>query len=338
MMRRQLFAVLAILIASCSRLPVQDEVTIEFSNDSDLVNVTAETRFELKPANADIRKRIDTARELAQSGTDAWSMRFGRLSPESERVTLQRTHGALERVTRSVRIPSDDLPRVFSDVSVTMNVTRGEGWSELAIYPGASSRATRERQRKFDEELSAWSTDVASYFTAVRHLYQYLDENPGRAEYVFAAVLAGKEQDPPPVTEDEKPLVDGVVEAMVTIAERMDQQNAQAQTFSESADLIFNPFPARVTVKVPGEVLASEGFGKELVIEPVDLLKTVGSLEGRWISPDPLAALLRDEIPTPQQLAAMPRRAAVVSSARDVTTALREQLARPRAYVVRWRD
>src|SRR5215208_3333859 len=71
-----------VLIASCTRLPVQDEVTIEFSNDSDLVTVTAETRFELQPANAGIRKRVDTARELAQSGTDAWSMRFGRLSPE----------------------------------------------------------------------------------------------------------------------------------------------------------------------------------------------------------------------------------------------------------------
>jgi hypothetical protein len=219
-----------------------------------------------------------------------------------------------------------------------MNVTRGEGFSELAIYPGASSRATREQQRKFEEELDAWSAEVARYFTAVRHLYRYLDENPGRAQYVFAALIAGKDEDAPPVTEDEQPLLDEVVEAMVAIGNRLERQNAQAQTLTEWADLIFNPFPARVTVKVQGEVLASEGFGKDLVIEPVDLLKTVGSLEGRWISPDPLAALLRDEIPTPQQLAAMPRRAAVVSSARDVTTALREQLARPRAYVVRWRD
>jgi hypothetical protein len=33
-----------VFIASCTRLPVQDEVTIEFSNDTDLVTVTAETR------------------------------------------------------------------------------------------------------------------------------------------------------------------------------------------------------------------------------------------------------------------------------------------------------
>lgn len=331
-------ALCALLLFACTNPPVQDDVTIQFSDDSDLVTVTAETRFEMKPANDQVRKRVDTAREAAQANADAWSMRFGRLTPESERVTLQRSRGALERVTRSVTIASDDLPRVFSDVSITMNVIRGDGWREFSIYPGTSGRATREQQRHFDEELTAWSRDVARYFAAVRHLYRYLDDNPGRAKYVFAALIAGKDEDRPPVLEDEQPLVDAVTDSMVKIAEKMDEQNARAETFAESADLIFNPFPARMTVRVPHDPISSEGFTKDLTIEPVDLLKSVASLEGKWLSPDPLAQLIQENVPTPEQLAAMPRKAEPVTSASEIATALREKLTRPRAYVVRWRD
>ena len=172
-MRRALPSVLCalLLFVACTRPPVQDEVTIEFAEDSDIVTVTAQTTFEMKPANDQIRKRVDAAREAAQTNNDEWSVRFGRLAPMSERVTLQRKYRALESVTRSVTIASDDLPRVFSDVSITMNLVRGDGWRELSIYPGTSGRATREEQRRFDEELNAWSRDVARYFTAVRHLY-----------------------------------------------------------------------------------------------------------------------------------------------------------------------
>lgn len=339
-MRRAL-VVLLLFVFACANPPVQDTVTIQFSDDSNLVTVTAETRFEMKPANDQVRKRVDAAREAAQANVDAWSMRFGRLTPESERVTLQRTKGALERVTRSVTIASDELPRVFSDVAITMNVVRGDGWRELSIYPGTSGRATREQQRQFDEELTACSRDVSRYFAAVRHLYSYLDDHPGRAKYLFAAIIAGKDEDRPPVLDDEKPLVDAVVDSMLMIAERMDEQNARAETFAESADLIFNPFPARMVVRVPHDPVTTEGFAKgskELVIEPVDLLLTIASLEGKWISPDPIAELTAEQAPTADQLAAMPRKAEPVASSSEIAAALREKLARPRAYIVRWRD
>lgn len=338
-MRRWL-ALALLVVAACARSPVQDEVTIEFPAEGETVLVTAETKFELNPRSAEIRKRVDAAREAAVSGTDAWSVRFGRLTPETERVTFQRNQGALETVTRSARIPADELHRVFSDVAITVHVQRGDGWRELAMYPGVSSRATREQQRRFDDALSTWSADIARYFTAVRHLYSYLDDQPGRARYVFAAIL-NRDENQPGVTEDEAPLVEAVADAMVKIADRMDRQDSSAESFAESADLMFNPFPARMTIRVPGEVLAVEGFEKaekELVIEPVDLFKAVAALEGRWISPDPLAALLREEEPNAGEIAEKPRTAIPVTSSTDVTRALREQLARPRSYVVRWRE
>ena len=121
----------------------------------------------------------------------------------------------------------------------------------------------------------------------------------------------------------------------------MDQRNDRAESFAEAADLIFNPFPARMVVRVPGDVVSVEGFEKSkdaFVIEPIDLFKAIAGLEGRWITPDPLAALLKDESPAPEQMALVPRKAETPKSASEVASALRAQLARPRNYVVRWRD
>ena len=336
MMRRRLLLALLLIVCACGRPPVQDEVTIQFGRDADFVSVTAETRFELQPKTPDAQKRVEAARDAAQHGLDAWTARFSRLAPESETVTMKRERGALERVTRSIVIPPDDLPRVFSDCAFTVFAKRGE----LTFYPGTSTRATREQQRRFDEELDAWSEDVTRYFRAVRVLYQYLDDQPGRAKYVFAALVAGKDE-ATTVLEDEQPLVDAVLAAEEKVAERMDAQTGRAESFAEMADLLYNPFPARMVVRLPSAPYAVEGFTKannDVVIEPVELLKVVSGLEGRWISPDPLANLIRDEIPTPEQLAAMPRKAEPVTSAGDVAAALREQLVRPRVYTVRWRD
>lgn len=330
-------ALCALLLASCG-IPVLDEVTIEPSKDSDTILVTAWTKFELRPANEHIRARVDAARAAALSNTDAWSMRFSRLDPEEEQVAYAKSRGALERVTRSARIRSDELQQLFSDANITVDVLRGEGWRELTFYPGTSGRATREQRQRFDEALAAWSDSVAHYFVAVDHLYSYLDERPQRDRYVLAAVL---DEENAAVTEDEQPLVDAVRRAMEEIAGRMDQEETRADTFAEEADLVFNPFPARITVRPPGDVLASEGFTSQkgaLTIEPVDLFGAIAALEGQWISPDPLAALLRDEQPTAIELAKQPRHSRPIVSSTEVAKAIRDQLTRPRTYRVRWRE
>ena len=57
---------------------------------------------------------------------------------------------------------------------------------------------------------------------------------------------------------------------------------------------MFDPFPARLTITVDGQVLESQGF----LAEPrfferanVDAWNALKSLEGRWISPDLVTAL-----------------------------------------------
>ncbi len=341
---RKLAAALLLVAAGCAKFPVSDEVKIEFRSDTKSVLVTADTTFELKPSNDETRARIENARSAAQSGTDPWSLRFSRLTPELERVTWQKDHGVLERVTHFASIPDDDLQRLFADTNVTVDVISGDGWRELRFYPGTSSRATREQQRRFASQLTTWSGAVTRYFTAIDHLYTRMNENPGRARYLFAAILHEKREDgsDPVVTEEEQPFVDDVEEAMDDIAKRMDEQEGRASTFAEEADLVFNPFPAHISVSVPGDVLSTEGFGSQtngtFLIEPVDLVASIAALEGKWITPDPLAALLREEIPTSEELAKMPRRSRTLVPAGSVAEAIREQLARPKAYAVRWRE
>lgn len=342
-MRKRIAALLMLLAASCAQFPVTDEVKVDFTGEPGRVLVTAETTFQLQPRSDEARARIDIARAAAQSGTDAWALRFARLHAEEERVTHQTRRGVLERVTRVVDIPDDELQQVFADTSVTVDVVNGDGWRELRFYPGTSARATREQQRRFASELSAWSALVARYFTAVHHLYAYMDENPGRAQYLFAALMNEKREDGslPVVAEEEQPLIDDVEHAMDDVGARMDEQEGRAATFEEEADLVFNPFPARITINLPGDVLSTEGFAAQkdhtLVIEPVSLFAAIAGLEGKWITPDPLAVALREQSPTSEEWAAMPRHSTAIVSASSVAEAIREQLARPKAYVVRWR-
>lgn len=322
-MRTRLGALALLLLAACARPPVRDEVTVQFFEEGSEIAVTAVTSFD----HGSMSRRVEAARTAALAGLDPWSVRFARLSPQSEEVTFTKHRGELERVTRSIRIPADDLQRIFSDTSVTVSLIDGEGWRELTFYPGSSSRASREQTAHFESQLNTWSNDVARYFTAIDHLYDYLDENPHRAKFVFAALV--NEQDAA-VLEDEEPLVTAVVAAMETIAERMDAAETESMSFAEEADLIYNPFPARLTVRVPRE--------KDLVIEPVDLFKAIAALEGKWVTPDPLAALLKEESPTAEQLAALPRQSRTVINGGEIAGAIREQLAQPRSYSIRWAE
>ncbi|HEY0140049.1 MAG TPA: hypothetical protein VGF48_04080 [Thermoanaerobaculia bacterium] len=340
-MRKPIAIALLLVAAACARPPVEDEVAIVFSNERETATVTARTTFQLQPRNDAERSRIDAARTAALAGTDGWTVRLSRLSPESDRITFERSRGQLERVIRTAVVPASEIERLFADASIGVQLVSGDGYRELHFYPAASGRASREQQRHFNDALDLWSRDVARYFTALHHVYAYLNDQPQRARYVFASLLGEKGSDgaPPAVLEEEQPLVDAVTDAMDRIGTRMDENEQRAHSFAEEADLIYNPFPARVTVQVPGEVIAREGFtttDNGVAVEPVELFESIASLEGKWVRPDPLAALLRDDKLKAEDLARLPRESEPMVSATEVAEAIREQLARPRTYRIRW--
>lgn len=337
-------AIVAALAAACGRQPVIEDVRIEFSDSADDVVVTADTRFEMKPANDDVRRRVEAARAAASSGNDPWAVRFANVHASADSTYLQRERGVLARLTRSVTIPPDDLQLVFADTNVTVRTIRGDGWRELAFYPGSSSRATREQQAHFQNELAAWSRSIAEYQRAMHELYRYLGTRPQRARFLFAAILGEKGDDgvEPAVIEEEQPLVDAVTAAMIEIAERMDATEGRAAGFAEEADLIYNPFPSRITIAVPGTILSSEGFStakeREAVVEPIDLFRTLEKLEGRWLTPDPLALLLREQEVKAADIARQERRSTGFVSSISIAEEIRAQLERPKSYVIRWRE
>jgi hypothetical protein len=332
--------VIALLATACVQPPVRDDLTIEFSRRSETVTVRADTWFDLRGSDRATDIRLVAAREAVIAGTDAWSARFARIRAESDSVMYQRNGGTLERATRTAVIAPEDLQTLLADSNITVNVLRGDGWRELALYPGASSRASREQQRRIDDELAGWSAAVARYLAAIHRMYTYMDERPARSEVLFAALLNEKGVDGivPAITEREQGFVEAVAIEMQEIADRLTEREGRAATLHEELDLVFNPFPARITVLVPGEVIAREGFDKDDVIERVELFETIAALEGRWVSPDPVAALLQEQSPGARDLAATPRKSTAVVTAKQVAEALRETLERRRPYTLRWRD
>lgn len=316
-MSKRISLVVALLFtAACeTRLP-PDELTIELSRDDDDAVVTAQVSID-----------SDAERNAALAGTDPWAVRFARLAAEEERTTFYKSRGIVQRVTHSIRIGRADLQQVFADTNVTLALHETDGLTELRFYPGSSTRASRRQQEHFNRAVEWWSAAAARYFDALHRLYSYMDANPDRVEALWAAVLGTGRT---PLFEEEQPYVDQLIRSMDELLARMDEDEAAALALAEEADLIFNPFPARITVKVPND--------EKLVIEPVDLVAAVRSLEGRWATPDPLAMLVREEEMTAAGLASVDRASTFGVRANDIAEALRERLQEPRSMAIRWRD
>jgi hypothetical protein len=346
-MRRSAVAVVIAFVlltaAGCSKPPVEHDLVIAFPRESGNATLTVDSRFELHPANDAMRGRVEAAQSAAASGTDEWSVRFARLNADSEEVTYRRRSQKLEAIRRSATIHARDLPLFFADMNATISLHRRDGLVELALYPGTSGRASRHDRQRFEEDLTTWSEAVSRYLTAIHHLYRYMDEHPHRAAVLFSALVANEENSELAVqAEEEQPLIDATIATMEKIALLVDDQGEQAMSLSERADLVLNPFPARVTFRLPADVVSSSGFTAspkgELVIEPVDLIAGLASLEGRWISPDPLAAILRDEVPSGATLAGMPRHSSATTSSAAIREAVLEAIALPEQYSIVWRE
>jgi hypothetical protein len=299
------------------------KLTLTFNDAGDRVTIEAETTL---PALKDAkdRTRVEQLRDALIAGNDEWSLRFQHAAGEHERVIYERTRGELDSVQRITTIDTDDLQKFFYDLPITAKVTRGDGWAELAIYPGTSTRASRQDHEDFDKKMAKGADAARRYINAVHVLYEYLDEH---------------DQRPPEVTKLEAELAKEVRESIGHIIE-IDWSGDLVR----EADLVSNPFPAEVVVRAPGEPLIVEGFAREehnLVIQPKTLLEAIASLEGRWVSPDPMAVLLHAPggatgADLAGTISVMKRRAAPVVGFDEVLAELREQLKPADRYRVRF--
>jgi hypothetical protein len=325
--------------ASCTHF-VHHDLTLTFDDQGERVTIASVTSLPTAKESHD-KARDEHLREDILAGRDEWSQRFANASPEAERVTYERARGELIRAEHVARIDVADLQKIFFDVAVSAVVTRGDGWAELAIYPGTSTRATRQQRDDSEKKLRAYARRAVRYFEAVRAMYDYMNANPPRAREIFGALFRD-EDDPRPQLIDDKELdlVNGVRRAIDGLTKDQDTDALEAE-----ADLVFNPLPARIVVRVPSEPLLVEGFTRskegELIAEPLSLLEAIASLEGRWVTPDPLAFSIRpDGGGDPEKeaalIAAMPRQTSPVIGEIEVADALVAKLRPATRYRVRW--
>lgn len=339
-MRKVLAAAVAVLLLACEPA-VRRVVVLTFNDAADLVTVSATTTLgKAKPGTPEARQ-IDEEREALLAGHDEWSVRFANADPESDRVVLQRMHGQLQALEHSAAIAPENLQKFFFDTHLTVTFARGEGWAELTIYPGSSERANRQQREHVERMLALYSERAARYFQAIRALYAYLDEKPQRASDMFTAIFREENDSPTRISDKEESFVDGVRKTIVGLM----ANEEETATLDRDFDAVFNPFPAELKVIVPGEVLAVEGFSKladrSFVVKMPQALEAVAMLEGRWITPDPLAAAFAaPDNKKASEIAATisdaPRHAEPVVSASDVAGALMEKMRPAPRYRLRW--
>jgi hypothetical protein len=313
MMRRALLLAIVLLSFACADR--RDEVTLAF-DENDRVTIT-------------------TSSPLA----DNWEHRFARIEPSSEKVTIEKAHGKVANVTHSANVAADDLQKFFSDVDVTIQLTRGQGFTELAIYPGASSRATRAERDELTRRVHVAAVRMVDYVNATRHLYDYLDLQPGRAESVFTQLFADKDEDILAASEEENALILAERRAMERVSATAPEESAQ-QRFVELAQRVNDPLPGVITVKLPRAYAAAEGFKRiddaTLRAEVTSPGEALAGLEGRWVSPDPLADVFAKDKVDPLELAHAPRRAELAVTADEIAGAFIAQLKPKAVYRVRW--
>lgn len=344
-MKRLLLLLLALSFAACGvRAPVRYAVRLDLDKDPSRVRVTSVTEMDKAYADDAVRKRLAPVRDSILNERDDWSVRFQQVNPESERVTLEREYGELVRAERSAMFDRDQLARFFGDLPMTVTVNKGDGWSELAIYPGSSSRASRQQRDTVDRVLDVWSRDVTNYLNRMSRLYQWLDTHPQMAEQAFTLLF--EDDDKAHATdEEEDALITGARKAMTAVTERLQRKEGESVPADELFDLVYNPFPAEITVHTPRAIVGAEHFEKKgeqlVVIRHAGLVDAAQSLEGRWVSPDPLAILLRSEeehfdMPPAAELGKMKRKWSRDLSPSELQTALVDAVRPAESYRVRW--
>lgn len=340
MPRRIVLLLLLATLAACDVRPViKRRVTLDFAGDRQYVRVSAVTDLGVSGRGA-IQQRLAAEQEALRSETDEWSKRIASVAPLSEEIVTKRQNGAISRVEHSAVFERNDLQRFFSDLPLTVTLMRGDGFSELSIYPGASTRATRAQREEVRAMLETVAADAARYINATSSLYQYLDSHPERATAVFTILYDEKQNS---TIDEEEALIAAVRTTADALLKRMEASERNAFTIDEEFDLVYNPFPVEIAVHAPREILAADGFEKTAAdaafIRRAGLLDALGALEERWISPNLFRAAILDEEPPPaEELARMPRKWTPMLTASEIEAAVVERLRPASVYRLRWVD
>ena len=299
--RRGLAVVLCLTFTSCFEPPVREDLLLRFLPNGAVVATSRVEIFADEDAkNPALARRLAERRRELLEGSDAWAPRFAAARPAAERFGWEKRLGTLAVATRSAVIAEPEgLEALFGDTSVAAayRIDAERGVAELTLTPGPAARATRSQREELKRTLGTWSAALAAYLQAGSDLYAHLERRPDRARTCFGRLFAEvldeqelKRLDEP--TDEEKALIERLNEAMRHVTDVLVVPERAEYSPDEVSHLVYDPFPARLTVKLPGPALEMEGFqpgqGGALQVAGLGLWEALRSLEGRWLSPDPV--------------------------------------------------
>ncbi|HKI02334.1 MAG TPA: hypothetical protein VKK31_10155 [Thermoanaerobaculia bacterium] len=298
--RLVLAGIVLLFLSSCFEPPVREDLRLRFLPNGAVVATSTVRIADPQESNPALARRLAETRRAILDGSDPWSARFAAAEAAAERFSWEKRLGSLRSATRSAAFAEPaGLEAFFRDtsVSVTYSIDPERGTAELAIVPGVSTRATRRQWEETEKTLEAWTTAIAEYLQAGESLYAYLADHPERSRACMGTLFAerlGEEEARrlEELTPEDEKHVARLDEAMRKVLEVLAVPAGEAYSPDEVSHLVYDPFPARLTVKTPGKPLEVTGFvpGDEgvLTVPSPGLWEALRSLEGRWLSPDPV--------------------------------------------------
>jgi len=346
-----LISCLCLPLVGCYEEPVSEHVHLWLTGPGlTVVTVVQEVADpDRAQSNEELADRVEASREEIDSGLDRWSRRIDLVDMMAERLSIERIHGGLRRsVHTAVTSSFEEVMPLLEADGLTGGIVAAGGYAELTLFPTGGSRATGLQRQTAERRLSQWSAVVADYFEALIELYEYLDGSPDRVVPCFAHIFDDHEGHGAtgPLTDFEVETVTAVRESMEEVADALTEPKNEAFSLNSLTRLVYDPFPARLTVVVKGGVLESEGFtetGGFFERRPVDAWSAFSSLAGRWVTPDlvtlAFAPVSAEELPDVDldQLMRRPRRHGSPPAAFEVEASLLAELVPEDLLRIRWR-
>jgi hypothetical protein len=339
---------IALLLTGCfEKDPVTERLFITIFGDGtarvrsvvDVASVSEEKE------HAVVRERARHTRSLLENGHDEWSRRYAGVRAIEEQVSFRRTNGELTSVERWATLREREFGRFFADTALSFQFVEGRDSVELHVYAGRPTAASAAQRRFVRDSLEGLAASLAAHYRSAADLYSYLDAHPERAAPVFAHLLDPARE--AALEEEEETLIESFGASADAVTRIRFVDEGSDVSLDRASRLVYDPFPADLTIHLPGEIVEAEGFvrrdSRVVTVPRIALADAVVNLRGLWVEPDLLALVFEQEIATDEPaeldaaaLADAPRRASRPSAA-DVRSALERSLAAPGHYRVRWR-
>ncbi len=344
-------ACLCLPLFGCFEEPVREHVHLTLRGAGPVIVTVVQEVADprLAQSNAELADRMEESRTTIESNLDPWSRRFALQQPVAEQRSTQWVEGNLRRSVHSAVLASfDEVVEMVEADGLTGSLAVAGGVAEVSFFPTGGSRATYTQRQEAERLLAEWSETLTEYFESVIDLYTYLGGRPDRAVPCFVHIFdqhEGVAASGPLETEEEE-LVGRVKDALDAVVLALLVPEGESFSLNELTRLVYDPFPARLTVSVDGRVLQSDGW----IAQPrfferpaVDAWNALVSLDGRWLSPDLVTALAspapedRQPETDPVEFASRPRYVAAAPASADVESALLSGLVPADELTLRWR-